>query len=418
LTFQERIFTRNPDDSRRLLVLQLPPVRRHPPVPGVLLLFALACSSGSGGGGDGSSSAGVAPRGASAAALESAVDGADPWAVLGELSGDYSAEVGALASDCTYGPEVPFDGRWPWQPFLPFSGRYQGTLEQRGDEVVFEIGEGLVFARVEGDRLVDVVRVGAEGVTRYEDGFAIRRVGSGAVLSGESDWSYEPGYYDEEPCGGRASWHIALKGDAPSGSARDLHFVLRWPAASHADLDLLVEQTERRGDGDHRAFLGEVQNRCHVLHSAGTAGAAGDSQPVAWIQPLAETELPHHEEIVRCQAAPYGSWYLDVANWSADERVDFEIEVFEGPTIGVDRDVERALGMLEERVAPHDVSILVFQYVPPPSGGSAGGIITTRPITRRPLEREDDPLTGSGLGFNKAAALDVSYAEFLENLGL
>ena len=39
-------------------------------------------------------------------------------------------------------------------------------------------------------------------------------------------------------------------------------------------------------------------------------------------------------------------------------------------------------------------------------------------ILRQPLRRPNDPLSGSVLGFNKAAALDVSYAEFLANVGL
>ena len=78
-----------------------------------IALLALACSSGSGGDGGGGRQAAArrAPRGATQDSVQSAVDGADPWAVLGELSGTYTAHVTALANDCAYGPEFPFDGR-------------------------------------------------------------------------------------------------------------------------------------------------------------------------------------------------------------------------------------------------------------------------------------------------------------------
>jgi len=383
-------------------------------------VFALACSSGSGG--DGSEGSGVAalraPPGASRESVKSVVDGADPWGVLGELTGAYSARVESLANDCEWGPEVPFDRRYPGQPFVPFSLVYDGTLEQRGSDIVFEIGEGLVFAKREADRLIDVTRVGAEGVTHYDDGLEIARSADGFRISGESAWTFDPTARPEPVCHGRTSWTIDVRGGPPTGGPRDLQFVLRWPVTSSADLDLMIRSASYGDDSgdDYREFLGHVLGFCHVLHSAGTAGAAADSVPVSWIAPLEQTDLPYHEEIIRCKDSSYGTWFLEVVNWSAEQPVDFAIEVFEGPTIGVDRRVERGLGVLEASVTPHSNASLVFHYVPPPSSGGVG--IVFGGIGRAPLPRPHDPISGSVLGFDKAAALDVSYDEFLANVGL
>jgi hypothetical protein len=349
------------------------------------------------------------------------VDGADPWGVLGTLTGSYVAKVSSLSSDCSEDPDVPFDStRYPGRPFTPVSQTYSGTLEQRGDEIVFEIGEGLIFARVVGDRLIDVVRVGGDGVTHYHDGLAIAPSAAGHLVSGETAWTFESvRSWQPEPCSGRTAFEIEVRDDAPAGSARDLQFVLRWPVTSSADLDLMIESAASGSSSDdQRAFLGEVYNRCHVLHSAGTAGAADDSQPVAWIHPLEDTRLAYHEEIIRCASGTYGTWEIDVVNWSGAETVDFEIEVFEGPTLGVDRRSERWLGLKEESVAPHTRRQILFRYAPPPVSGASAGFVTSFVYLRYPIPRPRDPISSSVLGFNKAAALDVSYRELLTNVGL
>ncbi len=400
--------------ARVLEVLQATPARHGGIAGAALPAQAPSAPDSAASGGD---------TGVEVEALRSAVDGADPWAVLGALTGDFTANVAALESDCTYGPEVPFDyWRFPGlAPFEPFAQSYVGTLEQRGGEIVFELGEGLVFARVEGDRLIDVVRVGAEGVTRFHDGFAVAQTAAGFLISGESAWTFEGNFWWQESCHGRTSVTLERSGDAPAGAARDLQFVLRWPVNSNADLDLMVESAASsslslRSVEDRRAFLGEVQSRCHVLHSAGTAGASDDANVVAWIRPLRETDLPYHEEIIRCASGSYGTWSLDVVNWSGDETVDFEVEAFEGPSIGVDRTAERELGLIELTVVPHSRRHIQFNYVPPPSVTGAGAVVNQ--IRRVPVPRPRDPISGSVLGFNKAAALGIPYDEFLRNVGL
>jgi hypothetical protein len=408
-------------------------------------LLAVACSPSGGGSGGASAGSGGAAGSASGAGatataaggsggsastsaqaatrnpVPSAVDGADPWGVLGPLTGSYVAKVSSLTSDCSEDPDVPFDySRFAGRPFTPVSQTYSGMLEQRGDEIVFEIDEGLVFARVDGDRWVDVVRVGGDGVTHYHDGLALARAASGHVVSGETAWTFQSvRSWQPEPCSGRTAFAIEVRDDAPIGGAQDLHFVLRWPVTSSADLDLMIESASSGSTSENRrAFVGEVQSRCHVLHSAGTAGAAADSQPVAWIHPMADTRLAHHEEIIRCASGTYGTWEIDVVNWSGHETVDFEIEVFEGPTIGVDRRAERWLGSKEDSVAPHARRDILFRYAPPPSTGAGAGFVATFAYLRLPIPRPLDPLSGSVLGFNKAAALDVSYRELLTNVGL
>jgi hypothetical protein len=376
--------------------------------------LALACSDGGNGGGA-PAEAGAQPQGASADALVTAVDGANPWSALGDLTGSYSAVVTALESGCAIGPDVPFDpDPYVWsKPFAPFSEPYAGTVEQRGDDVVFELGEGLVFASVVGGRLVDVVRVGADGVQSFDDGFDVAEAGDGFLVSGESDWTFSDEHWNPgEVCRGRSSLALDVRGDAPTSSARDLHIVLRWPVASGADLDLLVQAAY----SDQRAFLGEVQSRCHVLRSSGTAGAADDSRVVGWVRPLRDTKLPHHEEVIRCAEGSYGRWRFEVVNWSAVEPVDFAVEIFEGPSLGVDPTAERALALLEESAAPHSLTSLEFDYVPPPPEAGVGAVIVI--IARKPAERPLDPISHSVLGFNKAAALDVSYDDFLANVGL
>jgi hypothetical protein len=140
--------------------------------------------------------------------------------VLGELTGTYVAQVTALSSECRWGPEVPFDGRsFGGTPFRPFSESYWGTLEQRGDQVVFEISEGLVFARLEADRLVDVVRVAGDGVTHYHDGLVVTPAAAGFLVSGETDWTFESGIPGSRrrARGGRPG---RSRDDAPVGASR------------------------------------------------------------------------------------------------------------------------------------------------------------------------------------------------------
>ena len=385
--------------------------------PLAVALLALACSNGGGGSDPGQTS--LAPQGASANALLTAVNGADPWSALGELTGGYSAVVTALETDCSHGPDVPFDfALHPVRPLEPFSQSYSGTIEQRGDEIVFELGEGLVFARVEGTRLVEVVRVGAEGVTHFHDGFAVAPVGSGYLVSGESSWTFSDGHWSPgEVCHGRSSLILEDRADAPTGGERDLHFVLRWPVSSAADLDLMV-QPANAGDRDLRAFLGRVWGGgCFVLRSSGTAGAAEDSRVVGWIHSLRETALPHHEEVIRCANGAYGTWEVDVVNWSGDEPVDFEVEIFEGPTLGVNPSLERAIELLEQTVAPHSLTRMNWSHPPPPPLGIELDF-TLEGLARKPAQRPLDPISHSALGFNKAAALDVPYDEFLANVGL
>jgi hypothetical protein len=361
----------------------------------------------------------MAPQGASANALLTAVNGSDPWSELGPLTGSYTAAVTALESDCSYGPDVPFDSQLhPVRPLEPFSQSYSGTIEQRGDEVVFELGEGMVFARLEGSRLVEVVRVAAEGVTHFDDDFAVAPVGSGYLVSGDSSWTFADEHWSPgETCSGRTSLILEVRGDAPKSAARDLQFVLRWPVHSSADLDLMVRPA---GNGDQRAYLGRVGGgSCFVLRSSGTAGAAEDSRVVGWIHPLGETALPHHEEVIRCANGAYGVWEVDVVNWGGDEPVDFEVEVFEGPTLGVNPSLERAIALLEQTATPHSFMQMSWDHVPPPPSGI--GIVidfTLEGIARKPAQRPLDPISHTALGFNKAAALDVSYGEFLANVGL
>ncbi len=396
----------------------------------ICVLLALACPACSrrGSGPEGAASGGVAssarvaPQGASASALISEIDGADPWGSLGELTGIHLTKLTALSNDCRVGPEVPFDRRHPSQPFRPFDQSYSGTLEQRGAEIVFELGEGLVFARIEAERLVDIVRIGAEGVTHYLDALEIARAGTGFRISGESDWSFRGGGFDPETCSGTTLWEIDAGGDRPTAGARDLQVVLRWPVTSGADLDLLVgvppPQSFFPFDSDWRSFVGEIRGRCHVLRSAGAAGSPDDSSPVDWIRPLRETQLPHHEEVIRCAAAVYGDWNFQVVNWSGTERVEFAIEVFEGPSIGIDPTRERWLGLIERAAAPHALERVAFRYSPPPRSSQYGASGTFSSDVRKPIPRPRDPITHSLLGFNKAAVLDVPYAEFLRNVGV
>jgi hypothetical protein len=60
---------------------------------------------------------------------------------------------------------------------------------------------------------------------------------------------------------------------------------------------------------------------------------------------------------------------------------------------------------------------LQFDHQPPPLPPGSGSVVITIP-TREPAPRPRDPISHSVLGFNKAALLDVSYAELLENVGL
>jgi hypothetical protein len=280
-------------------------------------------------------------------------------------------------------------------------------------------GSGLLFARIESTRLVDVVRVGAEGVTRFTDGFELEVTEAGSQrISGESRWSFEGDFWLDESCEGRSAFAFDLFPRLPKPHARDLHFVLRWPATSSADLDLLILSPGFNGsDFDRREFLGEVYGSCHVLHSSGTAGAAPNSKIADWVHPLSATPRAYHEEIIRCGAALYGDWYLDIANWSPDQSVDFEIEVFEGASLGIDAAAERAVALHASQATPQTLVRLLFNHRPA-QYNSSGSTITLLPSRREPAPRPRDPLSHSLLGFNKAVALDVPYDDFLANQGL
>jgi hypothetical protein len=374
----------------------------------------------------------------------SAVDPFEPWSALGALTGRYEVVVTQIENDCTYGPDVPFDYEMEWiawypepepePPTVPLTGTYYTNLTQRGDAVVFELGEGVVLARwsATAGRLTEVERIGAEGVTFYLDGFdagPVSETDDRLLIAGESEWEFHDEYWEPgEICRGRATWELLRLYDPPVSGSRDLHFVLRWPAESRADLDLMIREPDDRDSftQEYYSHFANVEASCYQLHAAGYAVAdEGDEEAVGgpasgFFAALGDTALPYHEEIIRCAYASYGYWEIGVVNWNAVEDVDFEIEVFVGRGLNTGGPQERSFGANSDAVAPLTMATAYFQLSPPTTPGGAYGIIIVsrdRP-PRTPVARPLDPITDTPLGFNKAAYEGFTYAEFLAALGL
>jgi hypothetical protein len=365
------------------------------------------------------------------------VDPYEPWSALGELTGYYEVVATQIENDCTFGPDVPFDAyrgtRWGSSGGdAPVTQTYYTRLTQRGDAVVFELGEGIVLARwsAETGRLVDVERIGAEGVTFYFDGFEAgpaSETDDRLLIAGESEWEFHDEYWAPgEICRGRAIWELLRLSERPEPGYRNLQFVLRWPAESRVDLDLMIRAPldSSRRDEEYSHFA-EVNADCYQLHAAGYAVAdGGGGDPVGgpasgFVSALEDTALPYHEEIIRCAYAAYGLWDIAIVNWNESADVDFEIEVFLGPAVNTGGPGERSFGTALSTVAPLSMARLGFELTPPTSGGMAGltMIAVDRP-RRRPSMRDADPVTETPLGFNKAAYEGFSFSAFLEALGL
>jgi hypothetical protein len=411
------------------------------------LALAAACTPGGGasdanlaapGAGAASQSA-VPDAGAAQASPASAVDPVDPWSALGPLTGQHRISISRLSDDCSFGPDVSFDPyrgsgvEPPADREEPLIQTYDTQVTQKGDALVFELGEGLVLARWSEaeQRLVEVVRVGAEGVTQYLDGFAAAAVSEAddlRILSGESDWSFEDRYWEPgEVCQGRTLWQMEQRSQRPSSATTDVHFVLRWPAESRADLDLMLRPPEGAFDdiSDENAFahFGEVNDGCYVLHAVGVAVAEDDPAEAVggpahgFVTPFEETALADHEEILRCGSASYGTFEVWVVNWSR-EAADFELAIFDGPGVGTGAASGRSFGVTEGRAAPLSATWYAFEWMPPPSQGAGYSVDVWTSDLREPAARGLDSLTGTLLGFDKAAYEGVDFDAFLDALGL
>lgn len=343
---------------------------------------------------------------------------------LWELSGFYEVSVTRLEDGCTFGPDVPFDdtrGIWlgpPGESIFPYSQKYYTHLVQRGDAVGFELGEGIVFARPAEGFLTDVERIGADGVTFYQDAFTIGSDGEGRrLISGESNWVFHDDYQAAgEVCAGRTSWKMVRQRDAPAGDSRDLHFSLRWSAESEEDLDLVIGRPFNNmatASADHsKSYLGEVDGNCFVVRSAGYAVAGeGTLEPSGFVSELRATTGPYHEEIISCSWAPYGQWTVDVVNWNPNSEVYYEIGAYRGAA------GESAIGYTTGTVPSLQLDSKIFNYAPQPAD-SAAGVILTSTISRQPAQRLVDSVSKTFLGFNKAAYEGVPYEAFLASLGL
>ena len=345
---------------------------------------------------------------------------------LGELTGRYEVSVTRIADDCSWGPDVPFERNRGWWLGLegsevvefPFSQTYYTTLVQRGDAVGFELGEGIVFAGSADGRVVDVERIGAEGVTFYADGFSVGLAGEGddrLLISGESDWEFHDDYEAPgEVCSGRTYWEMLRIAEGPTAASGDLHFSLRWSAESSADLDLLIgSPTSSYATERSKNYLGEVGGNCFVLRSAGFAVAQeGDLQPSSFVAELSETVLPFHEEIISCSDAPYGDFSVEVVNWNSTDEVPYEIGAYRGAS------AEETLGYTSGTVLPLTRDIKSFRLVPPsPVGSGYGAEVTINVVSRQPAVRQADFVSQTFLGFNKAAYEGFSYEEFIAALG-
>ena len=359
----------------------------------------------------------------------SVVDPDSPWSILGELSGRYRLTVTRVSHDCGFGPDVPLSQHWRSQEtdWVPYE-QFEIDVTHRGDVIAFELGEGVVLARFDerSRRLVDVVRIGAEGKTGYDEGFAVDEDGMG--FRGESAWRFEGDHYDVEGerCGGRTRW-VAVRGLEPmQATSRDLQVVLRWPSGSRADLDLVV----RAPNAAQAAGPIASARGCFAIHSAGVA--SGEDTSIAglyadFVADLDETRLPWHEEIVRCSWAAYGDYQFEIFNWSRDEVVDWEIEVFHGRGVNTGGPGERSFGAIQGRSRPLSGESTFFRLLSaarPPSGSSSGGTagfeatleLFPAPVPIPHAKRARGFLSGSDLEENKAAFEGLAYPAFREAL--
>jgi hypothetical protein len=364
------------------------------------------------------------------------VDPFEPWSALGELSGFYEVVATQVENHCTYGPDVPFDETrgtyWGDVPQgEPVTQTYHTNLTQRGDAVVFELGEGVVLATWSETtgRLTGVERIGAEGVTFYLDGFdagSASEEDDRLLIAGESEWEFHDGYWAPgEICRGRAVWELLRLSERPIPGARDLQFVLRWPAQSQADLDLMI-RAPRLDNLSLPAYshFAEVNDRCYQLHASGYAvaedggEAAVGGTATGFVAALGDTALPYHEEIIRCSDARYGIWSISIVNWNRVEDVDFEIEVFVGPAVNTGGPRERSFGTTSGTVASSTMATKAFELAPPTSGNSAASVTFIAVSLRTPAVRASDAITDTPLAFNKAAYEGFEYGEYIEALGL
>jgi len=178
--------------------------------------------------------------------------------------------------------------------------------------------------------------------------------------------------------------------------------------------------------GSNRVSFSNSEIRCYSLHSAGLAVAdPADSQHdlPGFVAGLDETDLPYHEEVIRCRAAPWGRWRFHITNWSAVEAVDYDLEVFWGPHVNTTRRGERSFGVHPGTVGPLDRVSTDFELTPPWEGeddGSSG--VTIIPGPPDPYEavvvRPYGPRWMGLLGWNKAAFEGYAYEDFLRELGL
>ena len=178
--------------------------------------------------------------------------------------------------------------------------------------------------------------------------------------------------------------------------------------------------------GSTRVSFSRSEVRCYSLHSAGLAVAdPADSQHdlPGFVAGLDETDLPYHEEVIRCRAAPWGRWRFHITNWSAVEAGDYDLEVFWGPHVNTTRRGERSFGVHPGTVGPLDRVSTDFELTPPWEGeddGSSG--VTIIPGPPDPYEavviRPYGPTWMGLLGWNKAAFEGYTYEDFLLELGL
>ncbi|MFK7895336.1 MAG: hypothetical protein AB8G23_05850 [Myxococcota bacterium] len=422
-----------------------------------LSLLAVACSSG---GGDDSSvesgpfsassqlDAPVDSTNPPGPAPASVIDPHAPWSSLGELSGTYSLTVTRLNDDCAFGPDVPLnrhyseEGSGPILTIPVTTESHTIHITQRGNALAFSLREGVVLATMNeaSSRLEDVERIGAEGLTEYRDGFQVTRFANRVVeFSGESEWTFQGDYYEVgETCGGRTEWVAFKEDDQPikGGYGDDLQVVLRWPAESAADLDLMVTPPKIASSGSTQPRSVDLLNsngRCHLIHSVGRA-AIEESDSLAPFEELvahhAATTLPYHEEVVRCRSANWGTWAFQVVNWSAAEDVAFEVEAFYGQGVNTGAEGERSFGVAPGTASAQSTRVIGFELTAPTPGSNmagaearqgnfsgAGFTVTLSGRTPIPLpERAPGELSNSLLEWHKAALEGVEPSTFLERI--